>query len=634
MDPMPDLTLRAPSSGFHRTEDVKAALKRRFGFDHFRAGQEAVVRDALAGRDVLALMPTGGGKSLCFQLPALLQPGVTLVVSPLIALMQDQVRLLRDNDIDANFINSSLDPMEVSRRTAALLRGDYKLFYLAPERLLLTDFLDGPLRRLNEGPGINAFVIDEAHCVSEWGHDFRREYRQLSLLRRRHPQVPMLAFTATATPRVRSDIVAQLTLRDPAIHVSSFNRPNLFYQVRPKGKQTYAELLTQVRGGGAGIVYCLSRRRVDELSLQLQNDGIRVRPYHAGLDATVRRDNQEAFIRDDAQVIVATIAFGMGINKPDVRWVVHYDLPKTLEGYYQESGRAGRDGDPARCTLYFGASDIRTSEFLIQQKIDPDTGAALEAEQRIARQQLRQVLNYAESTECRRAIQLRYLGETSSSPCSACDNCCEPRNMQDWSTEARQFMSCIARLAQRGQRFGAAHVIDILRGARNDRVLSRGHDSLSVYGIGKLRSADEWRSVARALLHQGLIDETQDGYPVLSLNAQSARVLREELTVHVAAPVKRSRGRSPTVDARAGTPTTAAAPESAALFDRLRALRKRLADEGGLPPYVVFHDSTLREMVERRPLTLDQFAELPGVGQAKLARYGDHFIAVLREYFS
>jgi ATP-dependent DNA helicase RecQ len=623
-------------TSFHRAEDVKAALKRRFGFDHFRTGQEAVVRDALAGRDVLALMPTGGGKSLCFQLPALLQPGVTLVVSPLIALMQDQVRLLRDNDIDANFINSSLDAMEVSRRTAALLRGDYKLFYLAPERLLLTDFLDGPLRRLNEGPGINAFVIDEAHCVSEWGHDFRREYRQLSLLRRRHPQVPVLAFTATATPRVRSDIVAQLALREPAIHVSSFNRPNLFYQVRAKGKQTYAELLAQVRGGGAGIVYCLSRRRVDELSLQLQSDGIRVRPYHAGLDAIVRRDNQEAFIRDDVQVIVATIAFGMGINKPDVRWVVHYDLPKTLEGYYQESGRAGRDGDSARCTLYFGASDIRTSEFLIQQKINPDTGAPLEAEQRVARQQLRQVLNYAESTECRRAIQLRYLGETFTPPCGACDNCCEPRKMQDWTMEARQFMSCIARLAQRGQRFGAAHVIDILRGARNDRVLSRGHDSLSVYGIGKARSVDEWRSVARTLLHQGLIDETQDGYPVLSLNAQSAQVLREELIVHIAAPVKRSRGRSsPTVDARAGTPTAAPAPpESAALFDRLRALRKRLADESGLPPYVVFHDATLREMVERRPLTLEQFAELPGVGQAKLARYGDHFIAALREYFS
>jgi ATP-dependent DNA helicase RecQ len=621
---MPSSTVSARTTGGvpgPAAEGIHAALKRIFGFDHFRTGQESVVRDALAGRDVLALMPTGGGKSLCFQLPALLQPGVTLVVSPLIALMQDQVRLLRDNDIAASFINSSLESAELSRRTAAMVRGEYKLLYLAPERLLLSDFLDGPLRRLNEGAGINAFVIDEAHCVSEWGHDFRREYRQLSLLRRRHPQIPMLAFTATATPRVRADIVAQLALRNPAIHISSFNRPNLFYQVRAKSKNTYPELLAQARAGGAGIVYCLSRRRVDELALQLQSDKVRVRPYHAGLDAEVRRDNQEAFIRDDVQVIVATIAFGMGINKPDVRWVAHYDLPRTLEGYYQESGRAGRDGDPARCTLYFGGSDVRTSEFLIQQKVDQNTGAPLEEEQRIARQQLRQVLNFAESTECRRAVQLRYLGEEFSGPCGACDNCCEPRALQDWSTEARQFMSCIARLAQRGQRFGAAHIIDILRGARSERLISREHDTLSVYGIGKSRSVEEWRGVARALIHQALVAESQDGYPVLSLNSKSGQVLREELAVHIAAPVKRSRTRS-----KAGADPVA---ESGTLFDMLRALRKRLADEHGVPPYVVFHDSTLREMAERRPLTLDQFAELPGVGNAKLERYGSPFIAVI-----
>jgi ATP-dependent DNA helicase RecQ len=613
--------------------ELTAALKQIFGFDHFRAGQEAVVRDTLAGRDVLALMPTGGGKSLCFQLPALLQPGVTLVVSPLIALMQDQVRLLRDIDISASFINSSLEPMEVSRRTARLLRGDYKLFYLAPERLLLGEFLDGPLRRLSEGPGINAFVIDEAHCVSEWGHDFRREYRQLSTLRRRHPQVPVLAFTATATPRVRTDIVAQLALRDPAIHVSSFNRPNLFYQVSTKSKHAYAELLAQVRGEGAGIVYCLSRRRVDELARQLEDDGIRVRPYHAGLDADVRRDNQEAFIRDDVQVIVATIAFGMGINKPDVRWVVHYDLPKTLEGYYQESGRAGRDGDPARCTLFFGASDIRTAEFLIQQKVDSATGAPLEEEQRVARQQLRQVLSYAQSTECRRAIQLRYLGETLTAPCGACDNCCEPRTLQDWSTEARQFISCIARLAQRGQRFGAAHIIEILRGARSERVLSRGHESLSVYGIGKQRSLEEWRQVARTLLHQGLIEETQDGYSVLSLNARSGQVLRQEIAVNVAAPPKRNRTPPGSrAGARAAAPGTASLAGNGELFELLRALRKRLADDSGLPPYVVFHDATLREMAERRPATLSQFAELSGVGQAKLARYGESFMAAIAKF--
>jgi ATP-dependent DNA helicase RecQ len=620
------------------TADLTVDLKRMFGFDQFRTGQEAVVRDALAGRDVLALMPTGGGKSLCFQLPALLQPGVTLVISPLIALMQDQVRLLRDNDIAASFINSSLPSDELRRRTAALVRGEYKLLYLAPERLLLPEFLDGPLRRLSESPGINAFVIDEAHCVSEWGHDFRREYRQLSVLRRRHPQVPVLAFTATATMRVRSDIVTQLALRNPALHLSSFNRPNLFYTVRAKATHTYGEVLAQARGGGAGIIYCLSRRRVDDLSQQLQSDGVAVRPYHAGLDPDVRRGNQDAFIRDDVQVIVATIAFGMGIHKPDVRWVTHYDLPRTLEGYYQESGRAGRDGDPARCTLYFGASDVRTSEFLIQQKINPDTGEPLQEEQRIARQQLRQVLNYAESTECRRAVQLRYLGEHFTAPCGTCDNCCDPRVIQDWSTEARQFMSCIARLAQRGQRFGAAQIIDILRGARSERVLSRGHDSLSVYGIGKQRSVEEWRCVARALLHQGLIEETQDGYPVLSLNAQSAAVLREELAVRIAASAKQQRTR-PSSAAAAGAAGAvgavgAPAAQSGALFEHLRALRKRLADEHGLPPYVVFHDATLREMAERRPLTLHQFAELPGVGQAKLARYGEHFIAAIGQFSS
>ena len=612
----------------HATPDIAppgeltAALKRSFGFDRFRPGQEAIVREVLSGRDVLALMPTGGGKSLCFQLPALLQPGVTLVVSPLIALMQDQVRQLQNNGIPAAFINSSLDAAEIQRRTLALLRGEYKLLYLAPERLLLQEFLDGPLNRLCSGIGINAFVIDEAHCVSEWGHDFRTEYRQLARLRRRHPEVPLLAFTATATARVRSDIIAQLELHDPAVHVASFNRPNLFYRVRPKDKASYRELLVQAKGGGAGIVYCLSRRRVDELAAKLHAEGIRAAPYHAGLDPITRRDTQDAFICDDLQVIVATIAFGMGIDKPDVRWVVHYDLPRTLEGYYQESGRAGRDGDPANCTLYFGGADIRTAEFLIQQKVDA-TGAPLENEQRIARQQLRQVLQFADSTECRRAVQLRYFGESFAGPCGACDNCSEPRTIEDWSTEARQFLSCIARLAQRHQRFGAAYIIDILRGARTERVLSAGHDALSVYGIGKHRGLPEWRNLARALLHQGLIDEAQDGYSVLSLNALSWPVLRGERSVSVARAVK---------PARRSKDGTRASSMDDSLFERLRALRKRLADANGLPPYVIFHDSTLREMAEHMPLDLDQFAALPGVGQAKLARYGEQFIAAVREH--
>jgi ATP-dependent DNA helicase RecQ len=604
--------------------DITHALRRAFGFDAFRPGQESVVQDVLAGRDVLALMPTGGGKSLCYQLPALMQRGVSLVISPLIALMQDQVRQLQDNGIAATFVNSSLGSAEIAGRVSALVRGDYKLVYLAPERLVLREFLEGPLCRLSEGPGINAFVVDEAHCVSEWGHDFRPEYRQLSALRRRHPLTPILAFTATATPRVRTDIIAQLALRDPAVHLTSFNRPNLFYRVRPKTQRSYGELLAQAREGGAGIVYCLSRRRVDELAAQLQSHGIRALPYHAGLEAQTRRDNQEAFIRDDVQVIVATIAFGMGINKPDVRWVIHYDLPKSLESYYQESGRAGRDGDPARYTLYFGASDIRTAEFLIQQKVDQNTGAPLENEQRIARQQLRQVLNYAQSAECRRAIQLHYFDERFAGPCGACDNCCETRAVQDCSVEARQFLSCVARLAQRGERFGSAYIIEILRGARTRRLIERGHETLSVYGIGKHRSMPEWRSLARSLLHQRFLDQSQDGYSVLSLNESSWQILREQRAVIVAAALNADR--APVRDAVA-----AASADGDELFERLRKLRKQLADAQGLPPYVIFHDAALREMVERRPQTLGEFAGIRGVGEGKLARYGQQFVAALSE---
>jgi ATP-dependent DNA helicase RecQ len=605
------------------------SLHRIFGYSAFRPGQEAVVKDALTGRDLIALMPTGGGKSLCFQLPALLQPGVSLVVSPLIALMQDQVRLLEDYGIPATFINSSLSREEIQQRIAGMLRGVFKLVYLAPERLLMSDFLSGPLEKLAQKPGINAFVIDEAHCVSEWGHDFRPEYRQLATLRRRHPRVPMLAFTATATSRVRSDVIAQLQLRDPAVHLSSFNRPNLFYEVRQKDAGSYGELLQIARAGGSGIVYCLSRKRVEETCGQLTSDGIAAKAYHAGLEADERRSNQEGFIRDDVQVMVATIAFGMGINKPDVRWVVHFDLPRTLEGYYQESGRAGRDGDPARCTLFFGAADIRTADFLIQQKVDPHSGEPLEDEQRIARQQLRQVLSYTESTECRRAIQLRYFDETFVPPCGACDNCCEPRQLEDWTVEARQLLSCVARLAQRRERFGAAHIIDILRGSRSERVLSRNHDELSVHGIGKNHSVQEWRAVVRTLLHQGLLAETQDGYPVLVLNEESWRVLKGEHSVRVARAVPRTSSARQRRDSATGV---ALGREDSALFEQLRALRKQLADEQGLPPYVIFHDATLRQMAQERPATLHDFARIRGIGEAKLSRYGARFIEAIRQH--
>ena len=610
--------------------DLSAGLKQFFGYDSFRPHQEAVVRDALARRDLLAVMPTGGGKSLCFQLPALLSSGVTLVVSPLIALMHDQVRLLAENGVPATYLNSSLGAAEAAQRSAALLRGEYKLLYLAPERLLQPDFLDGFLPRLTQTQGLAAFVIDEAHCVSEWGHDFRPEYRQLGRLRERFPDVPVFAFTATATARVRADIVAQLGLRDAAVHLASFDRPNLHYAVKPKTRHSYAELLDQARNSkGAGIVYCLSRRRVDELAGKMAGDGVRALPYHAGLDAQTRRANQEAFIRDDAQVIVATIAFGMGINKPDVRWVAHYDLPRTLEGYYQEAGRAGRDGEPARCTLYFGPGDIRTAEFLIAQKTHPEHGAPLEQEQRLARQQLRRVLDYAESSECRRAIQLRYFGERFQPPCGACDNCTQPKALQDWTREAQQFLSCVARLAQRGQRFGAGHVIDILRGARTEKVERQGHETLSTFGIGMQRSLDEWRALARALLHQGLLEETSDGYPVLHLSAASREVLKGQRQVQVAAPPPRERAKRRR--ARETLPA-GAVPSSTeeALFERLRALRKQLADAQNVPPYVVFSDASLRLMAALRPVSLDAFAQVSGVGERKLAQYGETFTAAIR----
>jgi ATP-dependent DNA helicase RecQ len=615
----------------HVSDSVRSELKRRFGFEAFRPGQEAVVRDALAGRDLLAIMPTGGGKSLCFQLPALLRPGVMLVVSPLIALMQDQVRLLTQMDIPAAFLNSSLSAREGAQVMERALRGEIRLLYLAPERLLMAEFLDGFIARLKQTQGLSALTIDEAHCVSEWGHDFRPEYRQLGRLREHLPDTPVFAFTATATERVRRDIALQLRLQDPALHVASFNRPNLYYAVRPKAHKAYPEIVTQARRGGAGIVYCLSRKRVEEIAARLSADGLRALPYHAGLDAETRRANQDAFIRDDAQVIVATVAFGMGINKPDVRWVVHYDLPKTMEGYYQEASRAGRDGEPARCTLYFGPGDIRTAEFLIEQKQHPETGAPLVEEQRIARQQLRQVVDYAESAECRRAVQLRYFGEAHGGACGACDNCTNPKPVEDWTREAQQFLSCVARLAQRGEHYGAGTVIDILRGVENERIIDRGHQQLSTYGIGTARSKEEWRHLARALVHQGLLAETSDGYPVLRLVAESRPVLKGERPVRIAAAEKAVRTRRRDKSAVVSELPTDQAPVEA-LFERLRGLRKRLADEQRVPPYHVFTDASLRQMAEQQPGTAEAFGSISGVGARKLAQYGPAFTAAIREF--
>ncbi|MGF1513913.1 MAG: DNA helicase RecQ [Elainellaceae cyanobacterium] len=589
------------------------ALKQYFGYEQFRPGQADIIDATLRNEDVLVVMPTGGGKSLCFQLPALLKRGVTVVVSPLIALMQDQDDSLQDIGIEATFLNSSLDGQAVRQRQQAVLSGKIKLLYMAPERLLQERFLMF-LDEVREEVGLAGVAIDEAHCVSDWGHDFRPEYRQLRRLRLRYPEVPFTALTATATERVREDIMAQLALRQPVVHVASFNRPNLYYEVRPKQRLVYYDLLKLVRSasGESGIVYCLSRRRVDELTQKLQDDGVSALPYHAGLSDGVRSQNQKRFVRDDVQVIVATVAFGMGINKPDVRFVVHYDLPRNLESYYQEAGRAGRDGEPAQCTLFLGYGDIRTIEYLIDQKSDPQ-------EQRIGRQQLRQVLDYAEGTTCRRTIQLAYFGEEFAGSCGNCDNCRNPVPTEDWTIEAQKFLSCVARCRER---FGMAHIIDVLRGSKKQKVIQNGHHQLSTYGIGRDRSMEAWRTLGRSLLHQRLLDETNDGYPVLRLNALSWEVLRKQRQVEVALPK---------VEAVA-TEERAIPAEAEELFQRLRALRKRLADAQSVPPYVVFADSSLRVMAQTKPTTLEAFAEVPGVGSRKLERYGPQFVAEIKAH--
>jgi ATP-dependent DNA helicase RecQ len=600
------------------------ALKHYFGYDSFRLGQQKIIEQALQNQDLLVIMPTGGGKSLCFQLPALLKPGVMIVVSPLIALMQDQVQALQDNGIGATFLNSSLTLTQVRERRQAILSGQIKLLYVAPEGLMGEELAAGLLPQLHKQVGISAFAIDEAHCVSEWGHDFRPEYRQLSQLRRRYPEVPMMALTATATERVRQDIIQQLHLQQPSLHLASFNRPNLYYEVRPKQKTAYAELLASIRKEkGAGIIYCLSRRQVDELAYKLERDGIRALPYHAGLDTATRTENQNRFLRDDVQVIVATIAFGMGINKPDVRFVVHFDLPRNIEGYYQESGRAGRDGEPARCTLFFGLGDVKTVEYLINQKVDPNTGAPLEDEQRIATQQLRRVINYAEATDCRRRIQLAYFGEDFPGSCGACDNCCHPKPVEDWTIEAQKFLSCVARCRER---FGMNYIIDVLRGSKNQKVIRSQHDQLSTYGIGKDRSVEEWRHLGRSLLHQRLMDDTSDGYSVLKLNELSWEVLRQQRQVMIAVPNATHETVTSTLESSLN-PT-----DAEALLQRLYDLRKSLADQQSVPPYIIFANASLRAMVQHLPQTSAQFARISGVGSRKLAQYGETFIAEISAF--
>jgi ATP-dependent DNA helicase RecQ len=592
--------------------DLPSALKKHFGYDEFRPLQEDIVKDALAGRDVFALMPTGGGKSLCFQLPALLREGLTIVVSPLISLMKDQVDALQMSGIAATFLNSALDRHQAVERLGRLNRGQYRLLYVAPERLMLDGFLE---RALNWN--ITQVAIDEAHCISEWGHDFRPEYRELKKLRKHLPEVPIMALTATATERVRKDIVHQLQLREPCCYVASFNRPNLTYRVVAKSS-AYEQVLALVRArpDESGIIYCASRKTAESLAAKLRDDDIRAKTYHAGLDPADRAKHQEQFLRDDARVITATIAFGMGINKPNVRFVIHYDLPKNIESYYQETGRAGRDSLPSECVLLFNPGDVVKQRRFLDEKS--------EKEQRIGHEQLRAMVTYAETRECRRATLLKYFAEELSPPvCDGCDNCLNPRETTDGTVHAQKFLSCVYRIHEKhGFGFGLNHIVDVLRGADNEAIRQRGHDTLSTFGIGRDRERNEWLAIGRELLRLGLVNAAPGKFATLQLSDAGLTALRQRLCITLTKPVE--------VKSKPKRQDEIQCNE--ALFQRLRILRREIADERDLPAYVIFSDLSLREMARACPATPAEFGRIPGVGQQKLRDFANPFTAAIADF--
>ena len=593
---------------------LQKSLKQYFGYDNFRPGQEQIIRQALANQDLLIIMPTGGGKSLCFQLPALLKSGITIVVSPLISLMQDQVTSLQDNGIGATFLNSTLSFTTIRERQQQILAGKIKLLYLAPERLVSVKFQPF-LTEIVNNIGISGFAIDEAHCISEWGHDFRQEYRQLRQLRRHFPHTPLIALTATATNRVQKDIIQQLNLQQPQIHRFSFNRTNLYYEVQTRQKRSYPQILNIIRNSqGSGIIYCLHRHTTEDLAERLSRDGISALPYHGGLSDEYREKHQTLFLRDDVQIIVATVAFGMGINKPDVRFVIHHDLPRNMESYYQESGRAGRDGEPAKCILLYSSGDEYKINYFIKQKNNPQ-------EQKIAYQQLKKILEYADTNYCRRIVQLGYFGERFNGNCNGCDNCLNPKPIEDWTIEAQKFLSCVARTQER---FGMKQIIDVLRGSRSKKIYQYGHHLLSTYGIGKEHTANQWQNLGRSLIYQGLLNETSDGFRVLKLNRESWEILRKKREVKIAVELS-SLNQLLTKD----NPQQA---EIEILFIRLKKLRKLLADQENIAPYVIFGDSTLKLMAQIQPDNLSKFAQLSGVNDYKLQKYGDIFISEIRSF--
>lgn len=594
-----------------------STLKQSFGFAAFRPLQEEIIGDVMAGRDVFALLPTGGGKSLCFQLPALMLPGLTVVVSPLISLMKDQVDALQASGIPATFLNSALAQGEGRKRLRGLHQGEYRLLYAAPERLMLSGMLED-LKKWN----VSLVAIDEAHCISEWGHDFRPEYRQLSELRDHFPGVPILALTATATERVREDIVRQLRLETARPYVASFNRPNLTYRITPKA-QPYRQVLDFIRQrpGESGIVYCFSRKSAESVAARLNENGIKALPYHAGLTPKQRERSQEQFLRDEVRVIAATVAFGMGINKPNVRYVIHYDLPKNIEGYYQETGRAGRDGLPSECLLLFSAADVVKQTGFIDEKTD-------EQEQQIAREQLRQMVHYAESSDCRRATLLRYFGETwSHGPCGGCDNCMEPRETFDGTLLAQKFLSCVVRVRQKtGFSFGLNHVVDVLCGAETELIRKWGHHTVSTYGIGKELKKNQWQAVGRELIRQGLLRQTPGKFSVVELTPEGAAALKERRQMML------TQIEEPKREKREKRKRSGEIPCDEGLFERLRILRRRIADERDVAAYIIFSDVALREMANRYPETHEEFATISGVGKQKLEQYAEPFLDEIAAY--
>jgi len=591
---------------------MQATLRQVFGLHEFRPLQQDIIQGLMDGKDAFVLMPTGGGKSLCYQLPALLRPGVALVISPLISLMKDQVDALRANGVAAAYYNSSLAPEQARQVLAQLHAGELDLLYVAPERLMHAGFL----ARLQDIP-VSLVAVDEAHCVSQWGHDFRPEYAALGGLRDHLPGIPLIALTATADPQTRDDVARVLGLSSARQYVASFDRPNIRYTVLEKHRpmdQLTRFLKTQ--GDESGIVYALSRKRTEEIATHLEVAGFSVAPYHAGLHGQVRQDVQERFLRDDLQIVVATVAFGMGIDKPNVRFVVHYDLPRHIEGYYQETGRAGRDGLASEALLLYGAQDVVTARRLLDNNSNPE-------QRRIEAHKLQAMVGFAESLTCRRRVLLGYFGESLESDCGNCDICLNPPETFDATTCAQKVLSCVYRV---DERFGIKHVVDVLRGADTDRIRKLGHDQLSTYAIGMEMSEAEWTSIVRQLIHHGLLVQDIANYSVLKLTASARPVLKGERQLVLARPRMKEKAK------RKSKAASALEATDQELFEALRQLRKELAQEQGVPPYVIFGDATLVQMSQKKPASDTEMLEITGVGEKKLERYGAEFLHAIASF--